>query len=68
MKCENPNLQDKSGNTALHLACQHGYYELAEHLLTNCKCDPNVSNDKGELPLHIAVTQSQLKITELLAI
>ena len=67
IQCENPNSQDKSGNTALHLACQHGYYELAEHLITNCKCDPNVTNDKGELPLHIAVAQSHPKITELLA-
>ena len=61
MKCENPNLQDKSGNTPLHLACQHGYCELVEHLITNCRCDPNVANDKGELPLHIAVAQSQVK-------
>ena len=67
IECDNPNLQDKSGNTALHLACQHGYYELAKHLITNCKCDRNVINNKGELPLHIAVAQAQLKIAKLLA-
>ena len=67
IECDNPNLQDKSGNTPLHLACQHENYKLAEHLITNCKCDPNVTNDNGELPLHIAVAQSQMEITELLA-
>ena len=67
IECDNPNLQDKSGNTALHLACQHGNYEIVEHLITKCKCDHNVTNDDGELPLHIAVAQSQLEIAELLA-
>ena len=67
IECDNPNLQDMSGNTPLHLACQHGNYKLAEHLITNCKCDPNVANDNGELPLHVAVAQSQVKITKLLA-
>ena len=67
IECVNPNLQDKSGNTPLHLACQHEYFELAEHLLTNCKCDPSVVNVNGELPLHIAVSKSQLKIIKLLA-
>ena len=67
IRCENPNSQNMSGNTALHLACQHGYFELAEHLLIKCKCDPNVTNHKGELPLHIAVAQSQLKVIKLLA-
>ena len=64
---DNPNLQDKSGNTALHLACQYRHYELAEHLITKCKCDFNMTNDKGELPLHIAIAQSLLKITQFLA-
>ena len=67
IECDSPNLQDKSGNTPLHLACQHGHCELAEHLITKCKCDPNIANDKRELPLHIAVAQSQVKVIELLA-
>ena len=67
IKCDNPNLQDKSGNTVLHLACHYRYCELAEHLITSCKCDPNIVNDKGELPLHIAVAQSEMKIIEHLA-
>ena len=67
IECDNPNLQDKFGNTPLHLACQDGRCELAEHLITKCNCDPNVTNDKGEIPLHIATAQSQMKIIELLA-
>ena len=46
--CENPNVKDKSGNTPLHLACQHNYIEFAEYLISICKRHPNM-NDEEQL-------------------
>ena len=57
IECDNPNVKDASGNTALHVACQHAFSNLARHLLNIRSCNPNACNDRGELPLHIAVAK-----------
>jgi ankyrin repeat protein len=66
IKCDNPSSKNNKGNTPLHLACKVGYIDLAKHLLTSCQCDPNIFNDEGELPLHIAAAKSQ-ELVKLLA-
>lgn len=36
----------------LSLACLQGHVDLVEHLLQNCRCDPNHRNTKQETVLH----------------
>lgn len=46
-----PQTQDDSGNTALHIACQHGYGDLTK-LLVKQKAKAYVGNKSGSTPLH----------------
>lgn len=46
-----PQTQDDSGNTALHIACQHGYSDLTK-LLVNSKAKASIGNKTGAFPLH----------------
>lgn len=46
-----PQTQDDSGNTALHIACQHGYGDLTK-LLVKQKANASVGNKTGSTPLH----------------
>ncbi|GLJ51105.1 hypothetical protein SUGI_1087850 [Cryptomeria japonica] len=47
--------RDKQGDTALHLAVWKYRVDLVKVLLDNCKADLNLTNNKGETPLCIAV-------------
>ena len=51
---QNPNMHTESGNTLLHIAWRCRKFEAAHHLLREQKCDPNLQNKNGELPLHLA--------------
>lgn len=43
------------GGTALHNALIQDYHsDVAEYLLVQCQCDPNIANDDGTLPLDYA--------------
>lgn len=46
-----PQTQDSSGNTALHIACQHGYSDLTE-LLVKLGAKASVGDKTGSVPLH----------------
>ena len=46
-----PQMQDDSGNTALHIACQHGYSNLTK-LLVKLEARASVANKTGSVPLH----------------
>ena len=46
-----PQTQDDSGNTALHIACQHGYSDLTK-LLVSSKAKASIGNKTGAFPLH----------------
>lgn len=36
----NVHHRDDNGRTALHCASQNGHFEIAQHLVSKCKCDP----------------------------
>ena len=42
------------GNTPLHLACKHNCADIVKYLLAMYRCDLNIKNRSGELPLHLA--------------
>lgn len=50
------NAKDQQGRTALHYAALQGYYKMVELLLHNgTTADPNVGDDEGDTPLHLAL-------------
>lgn len=59
------DMDDKDKNTALHLACRRGHYEIAELLLEK-GADPNFKNRYGNTPLHFAATSRNLSLLCLL--
>jgi len=50
------NIQNKHGNTPLHIACLKGDDYFIQHLLLSCKVNAslNIQNKDGDTPLHIA--------------
>ncbi|KAM0842827.1 hypothetical protein ACQ4PT_058111 [Festuca glaucescens] len=48
------NVQDKDGNTAMHLAIKSGIFRMCCTLLGNNKVQLNLSNDDGETPLDLS--------------
>ncbi|XP_071149472.1 acyl-CoA-binding domain-containing protein 6-like [Mytilus edulis] len=46
------NLQDKAGNTVLHVAAEQDP-EMVKSLINN-NCDPNIPNDHGKRPIEVA--------------
>ena len=64
-----PNAVTNKGNTALHEVCQtctdsDQDLEIVEFLCEDLKCNPNLSNLKGERPLHLACHQGTSRIVE----
>ena len=57
---------DKDGNTLLHIACSHGSLHIVQHLVTQCKANPDCQNNKGETPLHHASKDGHLDMIEWL--
>ena len=55
--------QDENGNTALHIACIHTKLEIAKFLLNEMKCNPIITNDKSQIPLHCACKKSTMNCT-----
>lgn len=51
-KTENINIQDKNGNTALHIAVLWGWYHGAEKLLQKGAC-ANIKNNENKTPADI---------------
>jgi|EP01047_Picozoa_sp_COSAG01_P035101 ankyrin repeat protein len=60
------NKQNKTGNTALHLAVDKGHTEIVRRL-TDCeKINLGVKNDHGNTALHLAVDKGHIEIVEML--
>ena len=62
------NAQDSSNETALHIACGEGNINIVRFLLETFAetINPKLGNCRGNLPIHIAVMNQHLEITELL--
>jgi len=59
---------DKNGQTALHIACREGHYDLARVLLEH-GCSPNIrDNTLGKTPLHMVAGLGNHAMCELLAV
>ena len=64
-KC-NPNIQNRNGDTPLHIAARENETGALSQLLHHKYCNLNVQNMKGDTPLHIAVTIGNLKLCEMI--
>ena len=54
----NINAQDSTGNTPLHIACKIGNSSTVLYLVSNFKCDLNITNKDECLPLHYALSSN----------
>lgn len=60
------NLQDRTGKSALHWACNKGFCDIAEILIEN-KANINLQDNFGDTPLHLAVRKCCLStVTKML--
>ena len=62
-----PNIQDLSGRTSLHIAVKGDNTRLVEALLQNPKTDPNQENDNRETPVDIAMGIGHVPLKLLIA-
>ena len=49
----NPNITDRRGNMAIHLACKTNKPAVVKHLLQHGKCNPSCKNSSNELPIEL---------------
>ena len=60
--------RSKTGNTALHSACQNNQEAIARFLITQCTADFLTStNNKGFLPIHFAAAKGNLKMVKMIS-
>ena len=66
-KQANINIQDKAGNTAIHLTTitKKGYYDIISILLKN-GANPNIQNQDGNNPLDLAVEKKHAESVNIL--
>ncbi|WP_258018707.1 ankyrin repeat domain-containing protein, partial [Brachyspira hampsonii] len=70
-KNANPNIKDKNGNTALHLAVMNANKSKSKYIevintLIKYNADINILNDKNQLALNIAVINNDTEISNIL--
>ena len=56
------NVQNSTGDTALHIACSHGKYSICRYLIEDMKCDVSIRNKRGEVALHKACNATSPKV------
>ncbi|OQR98967.1 myosin-like protein [Achlya hypogyna] len=56
-----PNYQDSNGNTPLHVASTVAVAEVLAD-----KCNPNIPNHRGQVPMHVAAGRGDIGIVSLL--
>jgi len=61
-----PNLQDASGETPLHICCRMSNRNLMEIILHDQRVDPNIQARSGETPLHLIAGKDPQMIILLL--
>ena len=57
---------NEDGDCLLHIACQWENAAIVSYLITDERCNPNVTNASGSTPLHIASNHGDLDIVKLL--
>jgi ankyrin repeat protein len=57
---------DNKGNTPLHIACQHGFIQMFEFLISIPGIDINITNNEGNTPLHIACGNGFFSMVDIL--
>lgn len=63
-----PLFSARQGQTALHIACREGHYDLARVLLEH-GCSPNIQDATlGKSPLHMVTGTGNFDMCELLAV
>ena len=60
------NGQNSYGNTVLMEAASECMFRMVNHLLTKCKADPNIQNNRYETALHIAYEEDSIAIVNAL--
>ena len=65
MDCNTAHV-DKSGTTALHVACQDGHSAVVKYLVDEYKCNPSCRDNCGNTPLHIACRYGRLEVVKIL--
>lgn len=71
LKLEDPhrvcdvNCSTSFGSSALHLACEHNHFNIAEILL-KANCDPSPKDPNNKTPLHFAVKNDNANMIDLL--
>ena len=57
---------NENGDCLLHIACQWGDVDIVKYLVTNERCNMNISNCNWNTPLHIACYRKSFHIIRLL--
>ena len=58
--------QNKTGDTALHIAIQEEQISIVKYLMQDIHCNPAITNADGNTPLHIACQQGSVEIIDVL--
>ena len=64
MSSELWNQTNISGQTPLHLVCEHGNFAFVNDILELASCDLNLKDNRGMTPLHIACKKGNAEIAK----
>ena len=54
--------------TLLHYSCSHGWLDVTKRLVENYSCDPGISRNEGETPLHEACREGHTDVVMYLVL
>ena len=63
----NSSMNFVPGDTPLLIACLCNSIEIVKYLTEECRCDPQIQNCQGVLPLHIACSNGPLEMVKLVS-
>lgn len=63
--CSQINSRDASGQTPLHLACEHGDPVCVKELLEESQALTDIKNHNGETPMHSAAKHDSPAIIQV---
>ena len=63
------NSKNRIGDTPLHVACKSGSGEdVIQYLIKDKGCDPSISDNQGNLPIHVAIMSGSLHKLSLMTV